>query len=214
MALVTTFATTPLVRLLYPPWYQRKLEAWKRGEIDWDSGSAMVETDIVAFQKEESPKSRNLLVYARLDSMPTLLAFVSMLGRKTTQITGRQHPARHGGAAREADHSLHCRRSVAVHAVRLVELTERGSAVMKVSELDEYATFDPVITAFRILGQLLGLAVSGEVGIFLLGSFQNADQPCSRSQSFRKTASRIPSSAKPTRRHRTSSCYPGVRPEI
>lgn len=36
MALITTFATTPLVVWLYPPWYQRKLERWKQGEIDWD----------------------------------------------------------------------------------------------------------------------------------------------------------------------------------
>jgi len=163
MALVTTFATTPLVRLLYPPWYQRKLEAWKRGEIDWDSGNATADTDSVAIQKEESAKTRNLLLYARLDSMPTLLAFVSMLGRKPTQINERQHPSQHGGDAQEPDQ--HSNRSVSVHAVRLVELTERGSAVMKVSEADEYATFDPVINAFRVLGQLFGLSISGEVGI-------------------------------------------------
>lgn len=167
MALVTTFATTPLVRLLYPPWYQRKLEAWKRGEIDWDSGNPMAETDDVALQKEESAKTRNLLLYARLDSMPTLLAFVSMLGRKPTQITERMHPSRNGGDAKGSDQNSPSTRSVSVHAVRLVELTERGSAVMKVSEVDEYATFDPVINAFRILGQLFGLAVSGEVGIAL-----------------------------------------------
>ena len=165
MSLVTTFATTPLVRLLYPPWYQRKLEAWKRGEIDWDSGNATTEADSVAIQKEESAKTRNLLLYARLDSMPTLLAFVSMLGRKPTQVNERQHPSRHGGDAPEPAQSLHSTRSVSVHAVRLVELTERGSAVMKVSEVDEYATFDPVINAFRVLGQLFGLSVSGEVGI-------------------------------------------------
>lgn len=177
MALVTTFATTPLVRVLYPPWYQRKLEAWKRGEIDWDSGNAMAETDSVTIQKEESAKTRNLLLYARLDSMPTLLAFVSMLGRKPTQITERQHPSRHGGDSKEPDQSLHSSRSVAVHAVRLVELTERGSAVMKVSEVDEYATFDPVINAFRVLGQLFGLAVSGEVSIVLLDRVTGANKP-------------------------------------
>jgi len=36
MPLITTFATTPLTSALYPPWYQKKLESWKRGEIDWD----------------------------------------------------------------------------------------------------------------------------------------------------------------------------------
>ena len=39
MALVTTFATTPLVSWLYPPSYQRKLELWKQGKIDWDGNT-------------------------------------------------------------------------------------------------------------------------------------------------------------------------------
>jgi len=46
-----------------------------------------------------------------------------------------------------------------------MELTERGSTVMKVSEIDEYSIFDPVINAFRVLGQLYNLAVSGEVTV-------------------------------------------------
>ena len=36
MALITTFATTPLTTLLYPEWYQRKLALWKAGKIDWN----------------------------------------------------------------------------------------------------------------------------------------------------------------------------------
>jgi hypothetical protein len=103
----------------------------------------MAEIDSVTLHKEESAKTRNLLLYARLDSMPTLLAFVSMLGRRPTQITERQHPSRQNGDTPEADQSLHSSRSVSVHAVRLIELTERGSAVMKVSEVEEYSTFDP-----------------------------------------------------------------------
>ncbi|KOS20022.1 K(+)/H(+) antiporter 1 [Escovopsis weberi] len=30
MALITTFVTTPLTTVLYPPWYQKKIAAWKR----------------------------------------------------------------------------------------------------------------------------------------------------------------------------------------
>ncbi|SMR52668.1 unnamed protein product [Zymoseptoria tritici ST99CH_3D1] len=175
MALVTTFATTPLVQLLYPPWYQRKLEAWKRGEIDWDTGKPIsdstTETDSMAVQKEESAKIRNLLVYLRLDNMPTLLAFVSMLGRKPTQIALREHPSREAEKDFKPEQDSHKNRSVAVHGVRLAELTERGSAVMKVSEVDEYAAFDPVINAFRVLGQLFNLAVSGEVTVVPQASF-------------------------------------------
>ncbi|KJY00431.1 k(+) h(+) antiporter 1 like protein [Zymoseptoria brevis] len=175
MALVTTFATTPLVQLLYPPWYQRKLEAWKRGEIDWDTGKPIsdsaTETDSMAVQKEDSARIRNLLVYLRLDNMPTLLAFVSMLGRKPTEIASREHPSREAEKDIAPERNSHKDRSVAIHGVRLAELTERGSAVMKVSEVDEYAAFDPVINAFRVLGQLFNLAVSGEVTVVPQASF-------------------------------------------
>ena len=82
MALVTTFATTPITAALYPPWYQRKLEAWKRGEIDWDSGAPLldgsgVQEDSITREKMESSRIKSLLIYLRLDNMPTLLAFVS-----------------------------------------------------------------------------------------------------------------------------------------
>ena len=36
MAILTTVATTPLTMWLYPPWYQHKLDLWKKGKIEWD----------------------------------------------------------------------------------------------------------------------------------------------------------------------------------
>lgn len=181
MALVTTFATTPLTRALYPPWYQRKLEAWKRGEIDWDSGAPLLDgsggdgDDIVTQQKMESSRIKSLLIYLRLDNMPTLLAFVSLLGGSTNESSGRHHPTRQvGGNDKEPAQSSMTdekRRPVEVHGLRLIELTERGSTVMRVAEVDEYSAFDPVLNTFRVLGQLYNLAVSGEVSIIPQSSY-------------------------------------------
>jgi hypothetical protein len=73
MALITTFATTPLTSALYPPWYQRKLEAWKRGEIDWDTGKPIRDgrypMDDEMRRRREPTRVRNLLIYLRLDNM-------------------------------------------------------------------------------------------------------------------------------------------------
>jgi hypothetical protein len=74
MALITTFATTPLTSALYPPWYQRKLQAWKRGEIDWETG-APIRSGNSSFDEEMQQKKRvpseirSLLIYLRLDNM-------------------------------------------------------------------------------------------------------------------------------------------------
>ncbi|KAK3719433.1 hypothetical protein LTR37_004290 [Vermiconidia calcicola] len=172
MALVTTFATTPLTSLLYPPWYQRKLEAWKRGEIDWDTGASLLDgsTDSgdhgVAREKLESSKTKSLLIYLRLDNMPTLLAFVSLLGGRPNASQGKTHPS-HPSREQESEPAPieEKKRPIQVHGMRLVELTERSSTVMKVSEMDEYSAFDPVLNTFRVLGQLYNLSVSGEVSI-------------------------------------------------
>lgn len=176
MALVTTFATTPLVQALYPPWYQRKIEAWKRGEIDWDTGKPVHDdgdADAIVRQKEESAKIKTLLVYLRLDNMPTLLALVSLLGNKMQDGPRRDHPSKSNEKKEGPQYqpAVHDHKRVAVHGVRLVELTDRGSSVMKVSEADEYSLFDPILNAFRVLGQLFNLTVSGEVAIIPEASF-------------------------------------------
>lgn len=76
MALITTFATTPLATALYPPWYQKKLDAWKRGEIDWDTGAPIQHgrngsEDGLMTQEKVRPAGdvRRLLIYLRLDNM-------------------------------------------------------------------------------------------------------------------------------------------------
>lgn len=181
MALITTFATTPLTAALYPPWYQRKLGAWKRGEIDWDTGKPLDgsdgDTEIVR-AKLQSNKVKSLLVYLRFDNMPTLLAFVSLLSGKPSDTVKKAHPSlgrsttptnTESNANGLADYPK--KKALQVHGVRLVELTERGSTVMKVSEVDEYSLFDPVLNAFRVLGQIYNLAVSGEVTISPVSSY-------------------------------------------
>lgn len=175
MALITTFATTPLTAALYPPWYQRKLEAWKRGEIDWDTGKPLDggEGDHEVVQaKLQSNKVKTLLVYLRFDNMPTLLAFVSLLSGKPSDTVKKAHPSLARSATAVSQEGTvpglgeyPRKKPLQVHGVRLVELTERSSTVMKVSEVDEYSHFDPVLNAFRVLGQIYNLAVSGEVAI-------------------------------------------------
>ena len=182
MALATTFATTPLTAALYPPWYQRKLEAWKRGEIDWDTGKPIDGSDgdhEIVQAKLQSNKVKSLLVYLRFDNMPTLLAFVSLLSVRSSDSVKRSHPSLQSSATPaqaegdvtdvQADYPR--KKPLQVHGVRLVELTERGSTVMKVSEVDEYSLFDPVLNAFRVLGQIYNLAVSGEVTISPVSSY-------------------------------------------
>lgn len=185
MALVTTFASSPLTMLFYPPWYQKKVEAWRRGEIDWDTGKPIVDdegsSDVVQYEKMAAEKIERLTVYLRLDSMPNLLAFASLFGG-TDIPAPKIHPSK--DAATSTSTSLgketgetsltevtSLKRPVEAYGLRLLNLTDRGSSVMQVSDLESYTAYDPVVNTFRTFGRLHNLAVSGEVLVVPESSF-------------------------------------------
>lgn len=165
MALATTFATTPLVSALYPPWYQKKLAAWKRGEIDWDGNRLAPDSGPgdAPLEKHDSSEIRRLLVYLRLDSLPSLFTFVNLLGPdKASASVNKIHP-RKTSQPGSGDQTPLLGKPLDVHGLRMLELTERLSSVMKESEVDDYSTKDPVVNAFHTFGQLNNVATSGEV---------------------------------------------------
>jgi hypothetical protein len=62
-------------------------------------------------------------------------------------------------------------RPVEAYGLRLLSLTDRGSSVMSVSDLESYTAYDPVVNTFRTFGRLHNLAVSGEVLVVPEASF-------------------------------------------
>ena len=166
MALITTFTTTPLVLALYPPSYQAKLQAWQRGEIDWDgnrlAGEDKPEDDSASFSKSSKTEVSRLLVHLRLDTMPGVLALVAMFSRPLSKDTGATvHPSKRTVETDDSPPSH--QRPLQVHGIRLKELTERESSVMTVTELEDYSQHDHVLNTFRTFGQLRNVAVRGKV---------------------------------------------------
>ncbi|KAF2275965.1 uncharacterized protein EI97DRAFT_442936 [Westerdykella ornata] len=178
MALVTTFATSPLTIYFYPLWYQKKVEAFRRGEIDWNGkpldGSDSV-SDTAQYEKLEADKVKRFTVYLRLDSMPNLLAFASLFGGAAQKQIAKTHPALQlestvdQGTAEDAPDSH--KRPVEAHGLRLLNLTDRGSSVMQVYETESYTAHDPIVNTFRTFGRLHNLAVSGEALVVPESSF-------------------------------------------
>ncbi|KAK0743370.1 Sodium/hydrogen exchanger family-domain-containing protein [Schizothecium vesticola] len=163
MALVTTVATTPLTKALYPPWYQKKVEKWRRGEIDWDGNPIEDSSSGSSVDKLRDTQIRRLLVYLRLDSLPGLFTFIALLGRTSFKVI--EPEATESGA--EKPDAVHIKkRPLEVHGLRLIELTDRTSSVMHVTEGEElYSQRDPVVNAFRAFSQLNDLAVAGRVAV-------------------------------------------------
>ncbi|KAI0894579.1 K+/H+ antiporter 1 [Annulohypoxylon nitens] len=160
MALVTTVATTPLTKWLYPPWYQKKLDQWKRGEIDWDGKPRDSTHQSDSLSQIQDTGIRRLMVYLRLDSLPSLFTFISLLGDEHVTPKPKGEEALDPQANRV---SVSRARPLEVHGLRLLELTERTSSVMKVTEGDDYARRDPVVNAFQTFSRLHDVAASGNV---------------------------------------------------
>lgn len=186
MALLTTFATTPLVSFLYPPWYQRKLDAWKRGEIDWDTGAPISGGNTSGSEGPDGAKPvttriNRMLVYLRLDNMPATLTLVSLFGKQaapgagqpeaTTQDLDEKTGTASVTAPSPTGDSL---RTVRAHGLRLLPLGDRESNVMTVSQVDEYSNNDTVLNIFRTVGQFLRIAVSGEAAVMPEARFAEA----------------------------------------
>ncbi|KAI9851952.1 MAG: K(+)/H(+) antiporter [Thelocarpon superellum] len=178
MALITTFATTPLTTALYPPWYQKKLAAWKRGEIEWDGTKRSPtddasDKDPIATEKLRHTQVRKLLVQLRLDSLPSLFTFIALLGgterRPTVEKVHRlkQDGATNAGADGYGGEAAGGagKAPLQVHGLRLLELTERTSSVMKGSEAEDFAHRDPIVNAFYTFGALNNVAVSGGLAV-------------------------------------------------
>lgn len=126
-------------------------------------------------EKYSGTEFRKLLVYLRLESLPSLFTFVALLGGDRTGNTlGKTHPQK----AREAVDQPSTlgalsrrKKPLEVHGLRMLELTERQSSVMKESDVDDYHVRDPVVNAFHTFSQLSNVAISGEVQVVPEGSY-------------------------------------------
>ncbi|KAJ3531784.1 hypothetical protein NM208_g8724 [Fusarium decemcellulare] len=179
MALVTTFLTTPLVTWLYPPSYQRKLELWRQGKIDWD-GNALDATQ--GDERDEGDKdiANRVLVYLRTDGLSSLLSTVSLFtaGQPKRQSSEQTSAVPSKGEKSVAQEGLvnpedAPKPLLRIHGCRLVGLTERNSSVMKVSEIEEFAGHDPIIKAFGTSANntTRDVVVSGQISVVPENSF-------------------------------------------
>ncbi|KAK4141128.1 K(+)/H(+) antiporter 1 [Dichotomopilus funicola] len=168
MALVTTVATTPLTKALYPPWYQKKVEKWRKGEIDWDGNPTDQSESGESRERPVESQIRRLMVHLRLDSLPSLFTFITLLSPETgpepNQPAVKEDPS--------PNHVEAKKKPLEVHGLRVIELTDRTSSVMHLTEGDDsYSLRDPVVNAFRTFSQLHDVAVSGRVAVVPADSY-------------------------------------------
>lgn len=121
--------------------------------------------------KHDGGDLRKLLVYLRLESLPSLFTFVSLLGGEQSSPAAKiTHPQKTAGQSNSNLQSV-LKRPLEVHGLHMLEIGERQSSVMKDSETEDFSYRDPVVNAFHAFGQLNNVAVSGELQFVPEGSY-------------------------------------------
>ncbi|KAG8726931.1 K(+)/H(+) antiporter, partial [Ceratobasidium sp. 428] len=182
-ALLLTFATTPVALWLYPQQYRVRATAIggnfdSANDRDQPRPSHSLDADAVGLKS----KQKFLFVLDKFESLPgammlsRLLQVLQPAVNDTTPSApeGEDETSSKSEARRSASLSYVPApepipapkpRGVTVDALRLLELTERTSAVMRSSEIDQILMRDPLLTVFRTFAELEDVPVSSSLTI-------------------------------------------------
>lgn len=152
MAIVTTCMTTPVVIWLYPESYQRQ-RARELGGGDVDS---KYQLDLSQQQEPKQETYRLMVTLNKLQTVPAMMILIQMLqqdARSERRLRkSLQHPDRWPITQLE------------VHTLRILELSQRSSAVMKIQDT-HFLQNDPVLSVFRTFAQLTGIKLTDDINI-------------------------------------------------
>ena len=159
-AIILTFITTPLTLLWYPESkrtrYGRDAKEKPVSDQPRDSGATHLPYD-------ESMKTKFAVVLNRVEHLPAIMMLTQFLRRQTP------HTHRSSTFISESDEKEKTvERStppVQLSALRLVELTERTSAVLRSQESATLAAADALLGVVRACGRMYRLPVSGELAV-------------------------------------------------
>ncbi|KAB5595948.1 K(+)/H(+) antiporter 1 [Ceratobasidium theobromae] len=182
-ALTLTFATTPVTLWLYPLKYRVRVTAvggnfgHASDEDHPPRPSNTTDDDMVGL----SGRRKFLFVLDKFESLPGAMMLSRLLQATPSSTEALAPPSPEteepkieiaGSPGSRSAPSLPAnepapvpRRGVTVDALRLLELTERTSAVMRSSEVDQILMRDPLLTVFRTFAELEDVPVAGSLSI-------------------------------------------------
>ncbi|CAG8441765.1 3779_t:CDS:10 [Funneliformis mosseae] len=176
MAIFTTFTTSPLATWIYSSEYQKKMEM-KRTEQE-----PSVEKRLPKVSGETLfDKHRNLLVVLnQAEWLPAMMTLIQLLQptKSTVRTTNnREDEEQEIGTSTTpqinsptvVDQSRN--QPFIVHALRIIELTQRLSTVMKFNETEETMLHDPIMNIFRMFGYLNFVYIKANLSVVPIQNF-------------------------------------------
>ncbi|EAU90931.2 potassium:hydrogen antiporter [Coprinopsis cinerea okayama7 len=145
-ALVLTFVTTPLVTWLYPPNTRVRVAAHGSNFKHVGDGEAG-EEETHPPSRAGARKSRFTIVLDKFEHLSGMMALTQLVN--PSPPTGKEAPQ--PSSAKMVNPNS---QQVSIEALRVMELTDRVSAVMKSSAAESVLHNDPLLSAFRMFGGL------------------------------------------------------------
>ncbi|KAI0819223.1 Sodium/hydrogen exchanger family-domain-containing protein [Trametes gibbosa] len=177
-ALLLTFMTTPAVTLLYPPEFRTRATAtgpsYATAAIEKGAEDAARRSEGFEQSREDdtSRRSRFTVVLDKIEHLPGMMALTQLILPPPPPYAERIHTF--SSTLEGSSDLLTEKRSpspptlpqtVSIDAIRLIELSDRTSAVMKGSNTEHLLATDPLLDIFTTFGALHGISVGNELAI-------------------------------------------------
>jgi len=163
-ALVLTFMTTPLVIYFYPPHLRRRIAA-SGANFDHVPDEEGAVHNARGPLRDGEFKMRFTVVLDKLENVPGMMALTQLIQAASPPNASRERKGPSGHEPRTSSQSISHTPGVSLEALRLIELSDRVSDVMKSSMSDTLLLTDPLLAIFRMFGQLIEMHVSPALSV-------------------------------------------------
>ncbi|KAF9564551.1 potassium:hydrogen antiporter [Agrocybe pediades] len=166
-ALILTFMTTPLVLLFYPARYRVHHKETKT------LGDGSVSSRALS---DEDTRTRFSIVLDKIESLPAAMTLSQLLKTPSNSssalgLSTIDEKAIEAGFEEPRLAPTSHASAISVDALRLMELTNRTSAVLRSQEADSLIHNDPVVTVYRTFGQIYNFNVTAHLSVVNFDEF-------------------------------------------
>lgn len=121
---------------------------------------------------EDEYKTRFAVVLDKLEQLPAVMTITQLLSNSSPPSLSA--PSDSGSDEKTSTKETSLFRPVSVDALRLIELTERPSAVMMSAEAGYVLQTDPLVSVFRTFGTLNRIPVKASISVVNYDEFSNS----------------------------------------
>ncbi|KAK0207023.1 Sodium/hydrogen exchanger family-domain-containing protein [Desarmillaria ectypa] len=168
-AIILTFITTPLVLLFYPS----RVRVHDSGAKDVTKPGGGIEAGFPRKSSDDEVRTRFAVVLDKFEQLPAAMTLSQLLQPSSTSTDTLVSSSDGKGSSLE-ERSPSPLPRISIDALRLIELTNRTSAVMQSTESESLLQSDSVVSIFRTFGRLNRLVVSAALSVIPYDEFPTA----------------------------------------